>query len=115
MILCFSSLKYVHLNFGDLGVKALFLKAFDQLEPNGMFIVEAQFWRSYKKKKSFSERTKTQYAQIKIRPHLFKTYLQMIGFEHFITLMPEKDKQTGEFERPIMVFKKTAISGVQKR
>ncbi len=29
VILCFSALKYVHLNFGDLGIKALFLKAFD--------------------------------------------------------------------------------------
>ncbi len=75
VILCFSTVKYIHLNFGDLGVKTLFLKAFDQLTVGGFFILEAQLWKSYKKKKSMSSRTKENFNNIKLRPHLFKTYL----------------------------------------
>ena len=29
VILCLSTIKYVHLNFGDLGIKTLLLKAYD--------------------------------------------------------------------------------------
>lgn len=28
-IICLSTIKYIHLNFGDIGIKALFLKVYD--------------------------------------------------------------------------------------
>lgn len=29
VIMCLSTVKYIHLNFGDVGIKTLFLKAYD--------------------------------------------------------------------------------------
>jgi len=40
VILCLSTIKWVHLNYGDTGVKALFLKIKEQLAPGGLLIVE---------------------------------------------------------------------------
>ena len=37
------------MNFGDTGVKALFLKVYAQLEEGGLFVFEAQPWKSYSK------------------------------------------------------------------
>lgn len=49
-ILCLSLTKWVHLNFGDTGVKRLFKKIFLQLRPGGCLILEPQSWPSYHKK-----------------------------------------------------------------
>lgn len=49
VIFCFSTIKWVHLTFGDAGVKALFLKAGEQLVRGGLFIFDSQPWKSYKK------------------------------------------------------------------
>lgn len=62
-IICLSTIKYVHLNFGDIGIKALFLKVYDQLEKGGLFILENQLWKSYKKSKNLSERTKRIFSE----------------------------------------------------
>jgi len=51
-IMCLSTSKYIHLNFGDQGINALFLKVYHQLESGGHFILEPQQWKSYKKEKS---------------------------------------------------------------
>lgn len=40
VILCLSTVKWVHFNFGDTGLKALFLKVYEQLAPGGTFIFE---------------------------------------------------------------------------
>jgi 7SK snRNA methylphosphate capping enzyme len=53
-IMCLSTTKYIHLNFGDQGINALFLKVHHQLESGGLFILESQQWKSYKKEKSLS-------------------------------------------------------------
>ena len=48
VILCLSTVKWIHLNWADTGVKALFLKVYQQLTDGGIFIFEPQPWKSYK-------------------------------------------------------------------
>lgn len=86
VIFCLSTIKYIHLNFGDQGLKALFLRAYSQLEDNGLFIIDPQPWKSYKKKKKITETTAANFASIKLRPHLFKDYLESIGFKLLATI-----------------------------
>ena len=54
--------KWVHLNWGDEGLKKLFIRAYDCLAPNGILIVEPQPWSSYGKKSRVSEVDKSSWS-----------------------------------------------------
>ena len=47
--MCLSVTKWIHLNFGDLGIKRLFKKVYNSLRVGGYFVLEPQDWKSYKK------------------------------------------------------------------
>ena len=99
-ILCLSLTKWIHLNWGDSGVKTLFKRIFSQLRPNGKLILEAQPFSSYKKKKKMNvsfyffhifqliiyflskETTLKNFNSIEFRPEQFNEYLlsREVGF-----------------------------------
>ncbi|UXI15582.1 6-phosphogluconate dehydrogenase [Sarcoptes scabiei] len=81
-ILCLSVTKWIHLNWGDLGVKRLFQRVFLQLRPGGLFILEPQSWSSYRKKSKMTPETNQNYSSIRFRPECFHQYLlKEIGFK----------------------------------
>eukprot|EP01117_Protostelium_nocturnum_P019413 TRINITY_DN8418_c0_g1_i1.p1 TRINITY_DN8418_c0_g1~~TRINITY_DN8418_c0_g1_i1.p1 ORF type:complete len:307 (-),score=101.53 TRINITY_DN8418_c0_g1_i1:117-920(-) len=113
MITCLSTTKWIHLNFGDEGVKKLFKFVYDHLYEEGYFLLEPQHWPSYKKKHNIFPVIKENYAKIQFKPDQFPEYLKEIGFE----LVEEKwikdteGKVTKNFNRPIYLFKKASKSG----
>lgn len=60
-ILCLSLTKWIHLNWGDTGIRRLFKKVADSIRKGGLFILEPQDWKAYKKKKCLNEEFKKNY------------------------------------------------------
>lgn len=89
-ILLLSTTKWIHLNFGDEGIKRVFKRIHAQLRPGkkgrtndtfiylflgGKFILEAQHFSTYKKKKKLTETIFNHFKNIKLKPENFSDYL----------------------------------------
>lgn len=104
LIMCLSLTKWIHLNFGDAGLKLAFKRMFNQLRPGGKLILEAQNWASYKKKKKLTETIYNNYSSIEFYPNKFHEYLLSpeVGFSHSYLLGVPRHLSKG-FKRPIQV------------
>ncbi|XP_077276603.1 7SK snRNA methylphosphate capping enzyme [Temnothorax americanus] len=105
-ILCLSITKWIHLNFGDAGLKQAFKRMHAQLRPGGVLVLEPQGWASYTKKKNLTERIYKNYHSIEFRPHNFTQYLlSTVGFCkcEVVSISPHPSKG---FQRPIHLFTK---------
>jgi hypothetical protein len=55
-MMAFSVTKWIHLNFGDQGLKRFFKRIYRALFPGGRFILEPQPWSSYRLKRRMTVR-----------------------------------------------------------
>ncbi|KAF8796109.1 7SK snRNA methylphosphate capping enzyme-like [Argiope bruennichi] len=103
-ILCLSLTKWIHLNWGDTGIKRLFNRIFRQLKPGGNLILEAQAFQSYAKKKKLTEDLYKHYNEIQLFPEMFNEYLlKEVGFETCQLIDTPAHSSQG-FSRPIYLF-----------
>ncbi|XP_025192130.1 7SK snRNA methylphosphate capping enzyme-like [Melanaphis sacchari] len=109
VILCFSVTKWIHLNWGDDGLKLAFQRMYAQLQPGGVLVVEHQPWKSYGRRKTLTKTIWKNYKNIKLKPQMFADYLlNEVGFAHCETLTMVYDP-TGGFHHPLNVYRKPYI------
>ncbi|KPI91541.1 putative methyltransferase bin3 [Papilio xuthus] len=107
LILCLSTTKWMHLNWGDAGLKRAFRRMFADLRPGGKLVLEAQNWASYKKKKRLTPTIYENFNSIEMFPHKFREYLLSpeVGFSKCCVLGVPQHASKG-FRRPIQLFVK---------
>ncbi|XP_077169908.1 7SK snRNA methylphosphate capping enzyme [Paroedura picta] len=110
MILCLSLTKWVHLNWGDEGLKRLFKRLFRHLRPGGILLLEPQAWASYGKRKNLTETICRNFHRIKLKPDQFPSYLTSpeVGFSSYELVATPRHSSKG-FQRPIYLFHKAPL------
>jgi len=105
-ILCLSTTKWIHLNFGDEGIKRTFRRIYAQLKPGGIFILEAQDFNSYRKKKKVTETIFKNFKNISFKPEHFSDFLK--SELHFLESVPVEltNHSSRGFQRLIQVYQK---------
>ncbi|TKR76866.1 hypothetical protein L596_017941 [Steinernema carpocapsae] len=106
VIMALSITKWIHLNWGDAGLKRFFDRAFRHLRPNGVFIVEPQDFKTYGKKSNLTPEIKENYKNIELKPDGFREHLEGLGFVYVEAKEPPKKTVTKGYDRPILFFKK---------
>ncbi|KAK3873347.1 hypothetical protein Pcinc_021635 [Petrolisthes cinctipes] len=110
MILCLSITKWIHLNWGDSGLKRFFRRCFYNLKPGGRLIMEPQAWPSYNKRRKLTKRIFDNYKSIRLFPDKFNDYLlHDVGFSTSEKMGTPHHAARG-FQRPIIVYTKAAGS-----
>ncbi|KAL4710753.1 hypothetical protein ACJJTC_004398 [Scirpophaga incertulas] len=105
LILCLSTTKWLHLNWGDAGLKRAFRRMFNDLRPGGKLVLEAQNWASYKKKKRLTPTIYENFNSIEMFPHKFREYMLSpeVGFSKCCILGVPQHASKG-FRRPIQLY-----------
>lgn len=106
VIMCLSVTKWIHLNWGDVGLKRLFRRVYKHLLPGGMFVLEPQPWNSYGRRKKLTDTISKHYKSIQLMPERFASYLTSeVGFSSCELIGTPRNSSQG-FERPIYVLRK---------
>ncbi|XP_014241803.1 probable RNA methyltransferase bin3 [Cimex lectularius] len=114
VILCLSVTKWLHLNWGDEGLKRAFVRMYKQLRPGGVLILEPQSWGSYKNKKNITETMWRNYSKIKLLPSMFTEHLlSEVGFSK-CEVIGAPFHTVKAFQRPIKVYTKAKASETQE-
>jgi len=105
VIMLMSVSKWIHLNWGDKGLKQTFKKVYKELKKGGKFIFEPQPWKSYHKVRKNSEKFFRNYYSMDLKPDQFSKYLcDKVGFSQAKVL---KTSEPGKaFCRDILMFTK---------
>ncbi|VDN44911.1 unnamed protein product [Gongylonema pulchrum] len=100
VIMALSITKWIHLNWGDAGLKRFFKRAYRQLRPGGLFILEPQSFESYRKRSKLTPEMSEIYKTIEFMPSAFEEYLVAdIGFDSCQHIAPPKAYTKGtDFE-----------------
>lgn len=106
VIFCLNTSKWIHLNFGDIGIKTLFMNIYNLLQKNGLFIFQFQNWKSYKNRRNDSLLINKHFNRIKLKPEKFEDYLQETYNFKLIKKIPLPNNSKKMFDRPIYVFQK---------
>ncbi|XP_053122366.1 7SK snRNA methylphosphate capping enzyme [Hemicordylus capensis] len=111
VILCLSLTKWVHLNWGDEGLRRMFKRFYRHLRPGGILVLEPQAWSSYGKRKNLTETICRNYHRIKLKPDQFPSYLTSpeVGFSSYELVATPRNTSKG-FQRPIYLFHKAQLS-----
>ncbi|GAA6107948.1 7SK snRNA methylphosphate capping enzyme, partial [Tachysurus ichikawai] len=106
VILCLSVTKWIHLNWGDIGLRRFFHRVYRHLRPGGLFILEPQPWSSYSKRKKLTETIYKNYFSIQLKPEQFSSFLTSeVGFSSYELLGTPNSSSRG-FQRAIYLFYK---------
>ena len=101
-ILCLKITKWIHLNYGDFGIKVLFYNIYKQLKKNGILIIECDSFNKYKKEKKFKDKIK----EIKFFPKDFVCYLENVYDFKFVKTLLLSSNSKKNYIRPIHILKK---------
>ncbi|CAI5443320.1 unnamed protein product [Caenorhabditis angaria] len=106
VIMALSITKWIHLNWGDAGMRRFLRRCYRHLMPGGRLIIEPQPFETYRKRAKMNEELKSNYAKIEFKPDDFEMYLlEEVGFESVEHLGAPSARSKG-FERYIDVYVK---------
>ncbi|KAG0705551.1 7SK snRNA methylphosphate capping enzyme [Chionoecetes opilio] len=110
LVLCLSITKWIHLNWGDAGLKRFFRRIFHNLRPGGRLVLEPQAWPSYNKRRKLTKRIFDNYKSIRLFPDKFNDFLlHEVGFSTSEKLVTPHHTSRG-FQRPIIIYTKAGGS-----
>ena len=103
----FATTKWIHLNFGDDGIKKTFKRIFAQLKPKGKLLLEPLDFKSYRKTANSCSILKKNFEEIKFKPENFCDYLlsKEVGFQH----LEDVGIDLAGFSGPLLIFYKDSI------
>lgn len=109
-----SVIKWIHLNWGDAGLRSLLLKARNELKDDGLLILEIQPLSSYKKVKNLTKTIRSNFDNNQIKPNQIVDVAEQLGLRLLRTLEPPAPNSLSKvgnvgFSRPIHVFQKAPI------